>query len=62
LYSLTRSELRYILDPTDLYGDEFPSETFLVLKNKEINQYGEYRTQRLVLDAWERLLETSAAA
>ncbi|MCG9890759.1 MAG: N-6 DNA methylase [Thermosynechococcaceae cyanobacterium MS004] len=55
LYGLTRDELRYILDPTDLYGDEFPSETFRVLKKNEINAYGEYRTQRLVLEAWDRL-------
>jgi hypothetical protein len=55
LYGLTRDELRYILDPANIYGDEFPSETFRVLKNKEINKYGEYRTQRLVLAAWDML-------
>jgi len=26
-----------------------------VLKEKEQRQYGEYRTRRLVLEAWERL-------
>jgi hypothetical protein len=55
LYGLTRDELRYILDPADVYGEDFPSETSRVLKNKEINQYGEYRTQRLVLAAWDRM-------
>jgi hypothetical protein len=55
LYGLTRDELRYILDPADIYGADFPSETFRVLKNKEINKYGEYRTQRLVLAAWDML-------
>lgn len=55
LYGLTRDGLRYILDPADIYGDEFPSETFRVLKNKEINKYGEYRTQRLVLEAWDKI-------
>jgi hypothetical protein len=55
LYGLTRDELRYILDPTDLHGDEFPSETFRVLKKNEINAYGEYRTQRLVLEAWDKM-------
>lgn len=57
LYGLTRDELRYVLDPADVYGEDFPSETFRVLKNKEINQYGEYRTQRLVLEAWDRMFE-----
>jgi hypothetical protein len=55
LYGLTRDELRYILDPKDVYGDDFPGETFLVLKEKEMRQYGEYRTRRLVLEEWSRL-------
>jgi hypothetical protein len=55
LYGLTRDELRYILDPADIYGPDFPSETFRVLKEKEVRQYGEYRTARLVLAAWDRL-------
>lgn len=55
LYRLTEDELRYILDPADVYGPEFPSETFRVLKEKEIKQYGEYRTRRLILEAWKRL-------
>jgi hypothetical protein len=55
LYGLTRDELRYILDPSDIYGAEFPSETFRVLKSKEMKEYGEYRTQRLVLAAWDLL-------
>jgi N-6 DNA Methylase len=55
LYGLTRDELRYILDPSDIYGAEFPSETFRVLKNKELKEHGEYRTQRLVLAAWDLL-------
>lgn len=55
LYGLTRDELRYILDPQDVYGPDFPGETFRVLKEKEIRQFGEYRTRRLVLEAWDRL-------
>jgi len=55
LYGLTRDELRYILDPADVMGPDYPSETFRVLKNNEIRYFGEYRTQRLVLEAWDRL-------
>jgi len=55
LYGLTTEELRYILDPQDVYGPDFPGETFRVLKEKEIKLYGEYRTRRLVMKAWERL-------
>lgn len=55
LYGLTTEELRYILDPQDVYGPDFPGETFRVLKEKEIRLYGEYRTRRLVLEAWNKL-------
>jgi hypothetical protein len=54
-YGLTRDELRYILDPADVMGTDYPSETFRVLKNNEMKKFGEYRTQRLVLDAWGRM-------
>lgn len=52
LYDLDEQELRYILDPADVYGEDYPSESFRVLKEKEIAEFGEYRTQRMVLDAW----------
>ena len=55
LYGLERDELRYILDPKEVHGEDFPGETFRVLKEKEIRQYGEYRTHRLVLEAYDRL-------
>ena len=53
LYDLTRDELRYILDPKEVHGEDFPGETFRVLKEKEVRLYGEYRTRRLVLEAWD---------
>lgn len=55
LYGLTRDELRYVLDPADVMGEDYPSETFRVLKNHEMREFGEYRTQRLVLAAWDQL-------
>jgi hypothetical protein len=59
LYGLTRDELRYILDPADVMGADYPSETFRVLKDKEVRLYGEYRTRRLVLEAWDRMQDGS---
>lgn len=64
---LTPKELEDILDPweeiTDPLDEEayqarvaasdFPGETFRVLKEKEIAQFGYYRTRYLVLQAWE---------
>lgn len=66
---LTKKELEDILDPWEEVDDpldpkgyarrvaesDFPGETFRVLKEKELREYGEYRTRRLVLEAWERL-------
>ena len=66
---LTERELEDILDPWEEVSDPldpqgyaaraaastFPGETFRVLKEKELRLYGEYRTRRLVLEAWERL-------
>ncbi len=55
LYGLSREDLCYILDPASVMGDDYPSETFRVLKNNEVREFGEYRTQRLVLAAWDAL-------
>ncbi|GBC89345.1 hypothetical protein HRbin14_00067 [bacterium HR14] len=66
---LTPAELEDLLDPHEEVADplepqgyaarmrasDFPSETFRVLKEKELRDYGEYRTRRLILEAWERL-------
>lgn len=61
-YGLTRDELRYILDPADVMGADYPSETFRVLKNNEIKKFGEYRTRRLVLEAWDRMAVSEVAS
>ena len=55
-YGLSRDELRYVLDPKDVMGADYPSETFRVLQNNEIKKYGEYRTARLVLAAYDALV------
>jgi len=66
---LTPKELQNLLDPfeevKDPFDEEgykervesstFPGESFRVLKEKEIAKYGEYRTRRLILTAWENL-------
>ncbi|HCZ14949.1 MAG TPA: restriction endonuclease [Candidatus Accumulibacter sp.] len=61
LYGLTRDELRYLLDPADIVGADYPSETFRVLKEGEIRTHGEYRTRRLVLAAWDRQTQLQGA-
>jgi hypothetical protein len=61
-YGLTRDELRYILDPAELKGPDYPSETFRVLKKNEVARFGEYRTARLVLAAYDQLTKRPLAA
>ena len=43
------------LEPADLMSPDYSSEAFLMFKTNEIRQFGEYRTQRLVLEGWHRL-------
>ena len=53
LYGLSRDDLRYILDPKSVMGPDFPSESFRVLQDSELRRFGEYRTARLVMSAWQ---------
>jgi Eco57I restriction-modification methylase len=55
LYGLNREALGFILDPQSIKPG-YPSETFSVLKRYEEKKFGEYRTQNLVLDAWDRFV------
>ena len=49
MYKLNRSELEWILDAPS------PSSSFPALKRNEINEFGEYRTYRYVLEAYDQL-------
>ena len=51
---ISTDELRYILDPEDICGPGCINETFRVFKERELREYGEYRTHRLVLTPWLR--------
>jgi len=54
LYGLNRCDLEFIVDPESAKPG-YPSETFSVLKRNEIREFGEYRTKKLVLEAWDKL-------
>ena len=43
-----------ILDPEDVCGKGCINETFRVLKERELRELGEYRTKRLVMEAWNK--------
>ena len=49
MYQLDRTDLEWILDAQE------PSQSFPGLKRSEVREYGEYRTQRYVLQAYDQL-------
>ena len=49
----TNLELHDIKQFLVLPSNAYSSKTFRVFKKKEIAEYGEYRTQRLVLEVWD---------
>lgn len=55
LFGITRDEMRYILEPADILGPECGFETFGALQRAEERQYREFRTRRLILEAWDSL-------
>ena len=59
-YGLTEEKFRNILDPKDVKGKSFPSESFRTLRDDELTRFGEYRTRRLALEAWARAGECAA--
>ncbi|CUA90575.1 Methyltransferase domain [Chelatococcus sambhunathii] len=62
VYGLTKDEMLYILDPANILGEDCGIETFKALRNREMREFGEYRTQKLVLEAWDRLVRDEVAA
>ncbi len=62
LYGLSRDDIRYILDPSDVMGNDFPSVTFPGLKRNETATFGEFLTRRLVLEAYDELAKTERFA
>ena len=51
MYLLDRTDLEWILDAED------PSQSFPGLKRSELREFGEYRTQRYVLQAYDQMAE-----
>jgi hypothetical protein len=41
-FGFTPNGIRYILDPNNISGPDFPGETFRVLKEKEKKQFNEF--------------------
>lgn len=61
LFRLTRDEVAYVLDPRNVLGQDTTAETFRSLRDQEIRAFGEYRTQRLVLHEYDRMVRADAS-
>ena len=62
LFGITRDEMRYLLDPSDILGADCGFETFGALKRAEEKQWnGRFRSRDLILDAWDRLRLSTVA-
>ena len=62
LYGLDESDIRYVLDPGDDPAMDWHASTFRVLKDRQSKDFDEYRTKRMVLDAWQRIASGSLFA
>ena len=58
LYGLSREELLFILDPHELHGPDYPGESFRVLKEKETERYGTFRTRDTILAIYDAMTES----
>ena len=55
LYNLSRSDLDFIFWDKDESKNTSQAATFEVLRSVEIKEFGEYRSRRLCLEAWDRM-------
>ena len=57
LFGMTRDEMRYLLDPSDILGADCGFETFGALKRAEAKQWdGAFHTRDLIMETWDRLM------
>jgi hypothetical protein len=63
LFGLTLDEMRYVLDPSDILGDECGFETFGVLKRAEEREHdGKFFTRDLIVSTWKTFQVPSEVA
>jgi hypothetical protein len=55
LFDLTKSEMNFLLDPSDTLGADCGYETFGALKRAEMQEYGAFATKEQILKAWDSL-------
>ena len=54
-FGLSKDEMRYLLDPSSVLGDDCGIETFGALKRAETRADGRFISYELIMDAWDHL-------
>jgi len=54
-FGLTKDEMRYLLDPADVLGEEIDKENFGALKRAEIRRDKKFTSRDMILDAWDTI-------
>ncbi len=62
VFGQSKREMLYILDPDNILGADCGVETFKALRNAELREFKEFRTQRLIEEAWDRVEADVASA
>jgi hypothetical protein len=60
LFGLTLNEMRYLLDPSSILGEECGFETFGALKRAEMREFDQFLSRDMIVEAWLNLPVPSA--
>jgi len=52
LFGLTLDEMRYLLDPSSILGEECGFETFGALKRAEMREFNQFLSRDMIVEAW----------
>src|SRR6185312_13314505 len=55
LFGLSRDEMRYVLEPSDILGPDCGFETFGALERAERREFGSFATRDRILATWDAL-------
>jgi hypothetical protein len=59
-FGLTLDEMRYLLDPSSVLGEDCGFETFGALKRAEIREFDKFLSRDMIVEAWRNLPVPSA--
>ncbi|MDW9959467.1 N-6 DNA methylase [Sinorhizobium meliloti] len=61
LFGLSKTDMTYLLDPSEVLGADCGFETFGALKRAEVREFGRFETRDAILSRWDELATGEAA-